>query len=200
MGSVTAVSYTHLDVYKRQLEALEDLVEAANGKPVLIAYWYKHDLARIRERIGAVELDSAEDFKKWNADVYKRQMFHGPIEEVTKGSPLRQKGKISELALGYGGSIGALTSMGALDMGLAEEELAPLVSAWRSANPHIMQFWWDVDVAAVKAVSYTHLDVYKRQDLVSPQSSQQPFEKRVSSSLDCFLLAWFVMIGCFLKP
>lgn len=80
-------------------------------------------------------------------------MFHVPIEEVTKGSPLRQKGKISELALGYGGSVGALTSMGALDMGLAEEELAPLVSAWRSANPHITQFWWDVDAAAVKAVT-----------------------------------------------
>ena len=80
-------------------------------------------------------------------------MFHVPIEEVTKGSPLRQKGKISELALGYGGSVGALTSMGALDMGLAEEELAPLVSTWRSANPHITQFWWDVDAAAIKAVT-----------------------------------------------
>lgn len=80
-------------------------------------------------------------------------MFHVPIEEVTKGSPLRQKGKISELALGYEGSVGALTSMGALDMGLAEEELAPLVSVWRSANPHITQFWWDVDAAAVKAVT-----------------------------------------------
>ena len=80
-------------------------------------------------------------------------MFHVPIEEVTKGSPLRQKGKISELALGYGGSVGALTSMGALDMGLAEEELAPLVSAWRNANPHITQFWWEVDAAAVKAVT-----------------------------------------------
>jgi len=100
--------------------------------------------------------------EKWRLEVFASHgkiyeasasaMFHVPIEEVTKGSPLRQKGKISELALGYGGSIGALTSMGALDMGLAEEELAPLVSAWRSANPHIMQFWWNVDVAAVKAV------------------------------------------------
>ncbi|WP_044294519.1 DNA polymerase [Robinsoniella peoriensis] len=80
-------------------------------------------------------------------------MFHVPMEEVTKGSPLRQKGKISELALGYGGSVGALTSMSALDMGLAEEELAPLVTAWRSANPHITQFWWDVDTAAIKAVT-----------------------------------------------
>jgi len=78
-------------------------------------------------------------------------MFHVPIKEITKGSPLRQKGKISELALGYGGSVGALTSMGALDMGLTEEELAPMVSAWRNANPHITQFWWAVDAAAVKA-------------------------------------------------
>lgn len=79
-------------------------------------------------------------------------MFHVPIEEITKGSPLRQKGKISELALGYGGSVGALISMGALDMGLTEEELPPLVSAWRRANPHITQFWWEVDTAAMKAV------------------------------------------------
>lgn len=80
-------------------------------------------------------------------------MFHVPIEEVTKGSLLRQKGKVSELALGYGGSVGALTSMGALDMGLTEEELAPLVFTWRNANPNITKFWWDVDAAAIKAVT-----------------------------------------------
>lgn len=80
-------------------------------------------------------------------------MFHVPIGEITKGSPLRQKGKISELALGYGGSVGALTSMGALDMGLTEAELSPLVSAWRKANPHVTKFWWDVDAAAVRALT-----------------------------------------------
>ena len=80
-------------------------------------------------------------------------MFHVPIEEVTKGSPLRQKGKIAELGLGYGGAAGALVSMGALDMGLAEDDLPPLVAAWRRANPHITQFWWDVDKAAVEAVT-----------------------------------------------
>lgn len=79
-------------------------------------------------------------------------MFHVPIEEITKTSPLRQKGKISELALGYGGAVGALTSMGALKMGLTEEELPGLVSTWRSANPHITAFWWVVDEAAVTAV------------------------------------------------
>lgn len=79
-------------------------------------------------------------------------MFHVPIEEITKTSPLRQKGKISELALGYGGSVGALTAMGAIKMGLEEEELPSLVTTWRNANPHITQFWWAVDEAAVKAV------------------------------------------------
>jgi DNA polymerase len=80
------------------------------------------------------------------------QMFKMPIESVTKGSPLRQKGKIAELALGYGGSVGALKAMGALDMGLTEDELQPLVTAWRAANPNIVKLWWDVDKAATTAV------------------------------------------------
>jgi DNA polymerase bacteriophage-type len=80
------------------------------------------------------------------------QMFRVPIEEITKGSPLRQKGKIAELALGYGGSVGALKAMGALEMGLEEDELQLLVTAWRSANPNIVRFWWDVDRAAMTAV------------------------------------------------
>ena len=80
------------------------------------------------------------------------QMFHVPIEEITKGSPLRQKGKIAELALGYGGSVGALQAMGALEMGVAEVELRPLVTAWRVANPNIVRLWWDVDKAAMTAV------------------------------------------------
>jgi len=79
-------------------------------------------------------------------------MFGVPIEEITKGSSLRQKGKIAELALGYGGAVGALTSMGALDMGLTEEELPQLVRQWRTANPHITKFWWDVDTAAMTAL------------------------------------------------
>lgn len=80
------------------------------------------------------------------------QMFHVPIEEITKSSPLRQKGKIAELALGYGGSIGALKAMGALEMGLSEDGLQPLVTAWRASNPNIVRLWWDVDKAAVTAV------------------------------------------------
>ncbi len=80
------------------------------------------------------------------------QMFHVPIEEITKGSPLRQKGKVAELALGYGGSVGALTAMGALAMGVQEEELMPLVKAWRNANPNIVKLWWDVDKATFTTV------------------------------------------------
>ncbi|MNW46299.1 DNA polymerase family A [compost metagenome] len=78
------------------------------------------------------------------------QMFHLSIEEITK--ELRQKGKIAELALGYGGSVGALEAMGALKMGLSEDELPPLVKTWRKANPKITKLWWDVDNAAMTAV------------------------------------------------
>lgn len=80
------------------------------------------------------------------------KMFGVPVVKHGENGHLRQKGKIAELALGYGGAVGALTAMGALDMGLAEEELQPLVDQWRSSNPNITRFWWDVDAAAVKAV------------------------------------------------
>ena len=75
------------------------------------------------------------------------QMFGVPVEKHGVNSHLRQKGKIAELVLGYGGSIGALKSMGALEMGLTEEELQPLVDSWRASNPMITAFWWDVDKA-----------------------------------------------------
>ena len=80
------------------------------------------------------------------------QMFHVPVEKHGVNGHLRQKGKIAELALGYGGSVGALISMGALEMGLAEEELPPLVSAWRDSNPNITEFWWAVDRAVKECV------------------------------------------------
>ena len=79
-------------------------------------------------------------------------MFKVPVEKHGVNSHLRQKGKIAELALGYGGSVGALKAMGALEMGLTEDELQPLVGAWRKANPHIVKFWWDVDRAVKTAV------------------------------------------------
>ena len=80
------------------------------------------------------------------------QMFGVPVEKHGINSHLRQKGKIAELALGYGGSVGALKAMGALEMGLTEDELQPLVNAWREANPNITRFWWDIDAAVKKAV------------------------------------------------
>ena len=80
------------------------------------------------------------------------QMFHVPVEKHGQNAHLRQKGKIAELALGYGGSVGALKAMGALEMGLQEKELQPLVASWREANPKIVQFWWDVDRAAKGAI------------------------------------------------
>lgn len=95
-----------------------------------------------------------------NGDIYcasASAMFHVPVEKHGQNAHLRQKGKIAELALGYGGSVGALKSMGALEMGLAEEELQPLVNAWRTSNPNIVQFWWDVD-NAVKTTVRQRLD------------------------------------------
>ena len=102
--------------------------------------------------------------EQWRIDVFKEgkdiycasasQMFKVPVEKHGVNSHLRQKGKIAELALGYGGSVGALTSMGAIEMGLAEEELQPLVNAWRDSNQNITNLWWSVDNAVKQAVIY----------------------------------------------
>lgn len=86
------------------------------------------------------------------------QMFGVPVEKHGVNGHLRQKGKIAELALGYGGSVGALKAMGALDMGLTEDELQPLVDAWRSSNPMVTTLWWDVD-RAVKQCVHEHASV-----------------------------------------
>ena len=80
-------------------------------------------------------------------------MFDVPIESISRDSPLRQKGKIAELALGYQGGVGALKQMGALQMGLDEDELPELVSQWRHANPNIVQFWRDAGNAAKQAIA-----------------------------------------------
>lgn len=99
-----------------------------------------------------------------NGDIYcasASAMFGVPVEKHGQNAELRQKGKIAELALGYGGSVGALKSMGAIEMGLTEEELQPLVDSWRSANPNIVRFWWDVDRAVKKAVKQREPSVLK---------------------------------------
>jgi DNA polymerase len=100
--------------------------------------------------------------EKWRQQVFESggdiycasasQMFGVPVEKHGVNNHLRQKGKIAELALGYGGSVGALKAMGALEMGLNEDELQPLVTAWRNTNPNIVRLWWEVDKAAMKAV------------------------------------------------
>lgn len=100
--------------------------------------------------------------ESWRAEVFKNggdiycasasQMFHVPVEKHGVNGHLRQKGKIAELALGYGGSIGALKAMGALEMGLTEDELQPLVDAWRQSNPNIVALWWDFDTAIKTAI------------------------------------------------
>lgn len=100
--------------------------------------------------------------ENWRTEVFKEggdiycasasQMFGVPVEKHGVNGHLRQKGKIAELALGYGGSVGALKAMGALDMGLTEEELKPLVDAWRNSNKKIVRLWWDVDNAVKTAI------------------------------------------------
>lgn len=98
----------------------------------------------------------------WRTDVFRNNgdiycasasaMFHVPVEKHGVNGHLRQRGKVAELALGYGGSTGALRAMGALEMGLKEEELQPLVTAWRESNPNIVSFWWAVDEAVKNAI------------------------------------------------
>ncbi|MFT0831933.1 DNA polymerase [Streptococcus agalactiae] len=102
--------------------------------------------------------------EKWRSRVFEQgkdiycmsasQMFGVPVEKHGQNSDLRQKGKIAELACGYGGAVGALKAMGAIDMGLEEDELQPLVDSWRQANPNIVLFWWDVDKAVKSAVKF----------------------------------------------
>lgn len=98
----------------------------------------------------------------WRSEVFKNggdiycasasQMFHVPVVKHGVNGHLRQKGKIAELALGYGGSVGALKAMGALDMGIPEDELQPLVNSWRTANPRIVEYWWTIDRAIKEAI------------------------------------------------
>ena len=125
------------------------------------ALFYVADFSAIEARIiawFAGESWRQQVFEK-GGDIYcasASQMFKVPVEKHGTNGHLRQKGKIAELALGYGGSVGALKAMGALDMGLSEDELPALVDAWRQANPRIVEFWWAVDRAVMEAVKYKH--------------------------------------------
>lgn len=151
-GDVQAVKLLFGDVP----DTLSQLVRTAfipkEGRKLIVA-----DFSAIEARViawFAKEHWRQEVFAK-GGDIYcasASQMFRVPVEKHGINSHLRQKGKIAELALGYGGSVGALKAMGALEMGLSEEELKPLVTEWRAANTNITQFWWDVDKAVIEAV------------------------------------------------
>lgn len=124
-------------------------------------HFYVADFSAVEARVIAWlsnEKWRQESFAK-NEDIYcasASQMFGVPVVKHGINGELRQKGKIAELALGYGGSIGALKAMGATNLGLTDDELPPLVQMWRNASPHIVQFWWDVDKAAKECIK-THL-------------------------------------------
>lgn len=124
-------------------------------------HFYVADFSAVEARVIAWLSDEQwrqEAFAN-NEDIYcasASQMFGVPVVKHGVNGGLRQKGKIAELALGYGGSIGALKAMGATKLGLTEEELLPLVQMWRNASPHIVQFWWDIDRAAKECIK-SHL-------------------------------------------
>ena len=139
-------------------DSLSQLIRTAfipsNGKKFIVC-----DFSAIEARVLAHLAG-----EKWRSRVFEQgkdiycmsasQMFGVPVEKHGQNSDLRQKGKIAELACGYGGAVGALKAMGAIDMGLEEQELQPLVDSWRQANPNIVLFWWDVDKAVKSAVKF----------------------------------------------
>lgn len=151
-GDYEALSMLYDSVPNVLSELIRTAFVAAGGKKFCVA-----DFSSIEAR--ALSWLAGE---RWRMDVFVKNgdiycasasaMFGVPVEKHGRNTELRQKGKIAELALGYGGSVGALKSMGALEMGMAEEELQPLVDSWRTANPNIVRFWRDVDRAVKKAV------------------------------------------------
>ena len=146
------------------VEALYDSVPMVLSELIRTAFvpkpghrFFVADFSAIEARVIAwiAGEDWRQDVFAGGGDIYcasASQMFHVPVEKHGVNGHLRQKGKIAELALGYGGSVGALKAMGALNMGVPEEELKPLVDAWRLANPNIVRLWWDVDRAASTCV------------------------------------------------
>ena len=154
---VRSADYDSLKLlYDSVPDVLSELIRTAfipyEGGKFIVA-----DFSAIEARVIAWMAD-----EKWRLEVFRNggdiycasasQMFGVPVEKHGINGHLRQKGKIAELALGYGGSVGALKAMGALEMGIPEEELKPLVDAWRDANPNITELWWDVDRAVKEAV------------------------------------------------
>lgn len=151
-GDFDALDMLYEDIPDTLSQLIRTAFIPAEGKKFFVA-----DFSAIEARV--IAWFAGEDWRTKvfvdGGDIYcasASQMFKVPVEKHGVNGHLRQKGKIAELALGYGGSVGALKSMGALEMGLDEEELQPLVNAWRESNPHIVRFWWDVDSAVKKAL------------------------------------------------
>lgn len=155
-GDFDAVSLLYEDVPDTLSQLIRTAFIPREGTQFLVA-----DFSAIEARVIAWLAG-----EKWRQEVFAKggdiycasasQMFKVPVEKHGVNGHLRQKGKIAELALGYDGSVGALKAMGALDMGLSEDELLQLVDAWRQSNPHIVNLWWTVDRAAMEAVKYKH--------------------------------------------
>lgn len=155
-GDFDAVKLLYEDVPDTLSQLIRTAFIPRDGAQFLVA-----DFSAIEARViawFAGETWRQEVFAK-GGDIYcasASQMFKVPVEKHGVNGHLRQKGKIAELALGYGGSVGALKAMGAIEMGLTEDELLPLVDAWRQSNPNIVKFWWAVDHAVMEAVRYKH--------------------------------------------
>ena len=151
-GDFDALSMLYEDIPDTLSQLIRTAFVPQDGRKFIVA-----DFSAIEARVIAWIAGERWRLKVFEGggDIYcasASQMFHVPVEKHGVNGHLRQKGKIAELALGYGGSVGALKSMGALEMGLAEEELQPLVSAWRDSNPNITEFWWAVDRAVKECV------------------------------------------------
>lgn len=144
-GNYAAMEFLYDDIPDTLSQLIRTAFVPRTGMKFVVA-----DFSAIEARVLsylAKESWRSEVFQN-NGDIYcasASAMFGVPVEKHGENGHLRQKGKIAELALGYGGSVGALKAMGALDMGLEKEELQPLVDSWRAANPNIVRFWWDVD-------------------------------------------------------
>ncbi len=151
-GDFEALSILYEDIPDTLSQLIRTAFVPQDGRKFIVA-----DFSAIEARVIAWIAGERWRLKVFEGggDIYcasASQMFHVPVEKHGVNGHLRQKGKIAELALGYGGSVGALKSMGALEMGLAEEELQPLVSAWRDSNPSITEFWWAVDRAVKECI------------------------------------------------
>jgi DNA polymerase len=151
-------NYTALEMlYRSMPDVLSQLIRTAfvpkAGQKLIVA-----DFSSIERVVLAWLSKERWVLEAYNAkqDLYSAtasQMFKVPLADIDKKSPLRQRGKVADLACGYGGSVHALINMGALEQGLSEEELKPLVDTWRKANPKIVSFWYAVDRAALEAVT-----------------------------------------------